>query len=353
MNLVGFTIPKQVDKNPDSMTDSFGEFVIHPLERGYGVTLGNALRRVLISSVEGVAVWGMRVEGALHELSTIPGVLEDIPEIVLNMKQLIFAADEDIELENQILQIRTEKSSEITGADIELIPGIQLINPEIHLFELQEDQEVSIDIYIRRGRGYIPYDLHMKENGSWLESAKEIGFIPIDSVFNPVQRVNVRVDNTRVGDRTDYDKLTLQLWTNGAIHPEEAITRAADVLIEHFLLFREIRRPSEQIKDNHDRDKMNEILNRSVEELELSVRSSNCLKASNIEVLADLVQKSESELLKYRNFGRKSLKEIKEAMEKYPSPQPLYLGMILEKDEKDRWIVIIEEEEEATAEEES
>jgi DNA-directed RNA polymerase subunit alpha len=192
----------------------------------------------------------------------------------------------------------------------------------------------------------------MKENGSWLESAKEIGFIPIDSVFNPVQKVNVRVDNTRVGDRTDYDKLTLQLWTNGAIHPEEAITRAADVLIEHFLLFREIRRPSEQIKDNHDRDKMNEILNRSVEELELSVRSSNCLKASNIEVLADLVQKSESELLKYRNFGRKSLKEIKEAMEKYPSPQPLYLGMILEKDEKDRWIVIIEEEEEEVAAEE-
>jgi DNA-directed RNA polymerase subunit alpha len=353
MDLVGFTIPKQVDKNPDSMTDSFGEFVIHPLERGYGVTLGNALRRVLISSVEGVAVWGMRVEGALHELSTIPGVLEDIPEIVLNMKQLIFAADEDVELENQILQIRTEKSSEITGADIELIPGIQLLNPEIHLFELQEDQEVGIDIYIRRGRGYIPYDQHMKENGSWLESAKEIGFIPIDSAFNPVQKVNVRVDNTRVGDRTDYDKLTLQLWTNGAIHPEEAITRAADVLIEHFLLFREIRRPSEQIKDNHDRDKMNEILNRSVEELELSVRSSNCLKASNIEVLADLVKKSESELLKYRNFGRKSLKEIKEAMEKYPSPQPLYLGMILEKDEKDRWIVIIEEEEEVTAEEES
>ncbi len=353
MNLMGFTIPKQVDKNPDTMTDSFGEFIIHPLERGYGVTLGNALRRVLISSVEGVAVWGMKVEGALHELSTIPGVLEDIPEIVLNMKQLIFAADEDIELENLILQIRAEKSSEITGADIELTPGIQLINPDIHLFDLQEDQEISIDIYVRKGRGYIPYDQHIKGNGSWLESAKEIGFIPIDSVFNPVQKVNVRVDNTRVGDRTDYDKLTLQIWTNGAIHPEEAITRAADLLIEHFLLFREIRRPSEQIKDNHDRDKMNEILNRSVEELELSVRSSNCLKASNIEILADLVQKSESELLKYRNFGRKSLKEIKEAMDKYPSPQPLYLGMILEKDEKERWVVIVEEEEEAAVEEES
>lgn len=353
MNLMGFTIPKQVDKNPDTMTDAFGEFIIHPLERGYGVTLGNALRRVLISSVEGVAVWGMKVEGALHELSTIPGVLEDIPEIVLNMKQLIFAADEDIELENLILQIRAEKSSEITGADIELTPGIQLINPDIHLFDLQEDQEISIDIYVRKGRGYIPYDQHIKGNGSWLESAKEIGFIPIDSVFNPVQKVNVRVDNTRVGDRTDYDKLTLQIWTNGAIHPEEAITRAADLLIEHFLLFREIRRPSEQIKDNHDRDKMNEILNRSVEELELSVRSSNCLKASNIEILADLVQKSESELLKYRNFGRKSLKEIKEAMDKYPSPQPLYLGMILEKDEKERWVVIVEEEEEAAVEEES
>lgn len=350
---MGFTIPKQVDKNPDTMTDAFGEFIIHPLERGYGVTLGNALRRVLISSVEGVAVWGMKVEGALHELSTIPGVLEDIPEIVLNMKQLIFAADEDIELENLILQIRAEKSSEITGADIELTPGIQLINPDIHLFDLQEDQEISIDIYVRKGRGYIPYDQHIKGNGSWLESAKEIGFIPIDSVFNPVQKVNVRVDNTRVGDRTDYDKLTLQIWTNGAIHPEEAITRAADLLIEHFLLFREIRRPSEQIKDNHDRDKMNEILNRSVEELELSVRSSNCLKASNIEILADLVQKSESELLKYRNFGRKSLKEIKEAMDKYPSPQPLYLGMILEKDEKERWVVIVEEEEEAAVEEES
>ena len=354
MELKGFTIPKHVDKNPETMTDTFGEFVIHPLERGYGITIGNALRRVLLSSIGGIAVWGMKVEGALHELSTIPGVIEDIPEIVLNMKGLVFAVEDNADFENQVLSLKVEKKSKVTGADIELSPGIRLINPEIHLFELEEDQEVSIEIFIRKGRGYIPYDQHLKENESWLDGAKEIGFIPIDSIFNPVQKVNVRVENTRVGDRTDYDKLTLQIWTNGAIHPEEAITHASDLLMEHFLLFREIRRPSDQFRDNHDRDKMNEILNRSVEELELSVRSSNCLKASNIEVLADLVQKSESELLKYRNFGRKSLKEIKEAMEKYPSPQPLCLGMLLEKDEKDRWVVLeveeVEEPEEAVVE---
>jgi DNA-directed RNA polymerase subunit alpha len=355
MELMGFTIPKQVDKNPDTMTDSFGEFVIHPLERGYALTLGNALRRVLLSSVSGIAVWGIKVDGALHELSTIPGVIEDIPEIVLNVKGLIFSAEEDVDLENQALTLHVKKSGDVTGADIELSPGIQLINPETYLFSLQEDGEVKITIYIRRGRGYSPYDQHLKEEGVTHEGTKEIGFIPIDSIFNPVEKVNIRVENTRVGHRTDYDKLTLDIWTNGAVHPEEAITRASDLLIEHFLLFREIRKPSEQIKDNHNRDKMNEILNRSVEELELSVRSSNCLKASNIESLADLVQKTESELLKYRNFGRKSLKEIKEAMEKYPSPSSLYLGMVLEKDEKERWIVIEpeveEEEEEIEAEE--
>jgi DNA-directed RNA polymerase subunit alpha len=349
MELEGFTIPKQVDKNPDAMTDCYGEFVVHPLERGYGITVGNALRRVLLSSVGGIAVWGMRIDGVLNELSTIPGVIEDIPEIVMNMKSLVFGADEEGEIGNVVLPLRVQKSGEITGGDIELVPGIRLINPETHLFDLQEDREVNVEIYVRRGRGYIPYDQHLKENGAWLESTQEIGFIPIDSIFSPVRKVNVRVENTRVGHRTDYDKLMLQVWTNGAIHPEEAITRAADLLIEHFLLFREIRRPSEPSKDNHDRDKMNEILNRSVEELELSVRSSNCLKASSIESLADLVQKSESELLKYRNFGRKSLKEIKEAMEKYPSPQPLYLGMVLEKDEKDRWVVIEVEEEEGEA----
>ncbi len=351
MELKGFTIPKQVDKNPETMTDTFGEFIIHPLERGYGITLGNALRRVLLSSADGIAVWGIKVEGALHELSTIPGVIEDIPEIVLNMKGLVFAVAEGDDFENQVLSLKTTKKAKVTGADIELSPGIELINPEVHLFDLEENRAINIEIYIRRGRGYVPYDQHLKENKSWLADEDEIGFIPIDSIFNPVLRVNVRVENTRVGDRTDYDKLILQIWTNGSIHPEEAITRASDLLIEHFLLFKEIRKPSDLAKDNHDRDKMNEILNRSVEELELSVRSSNCLKASNIEDLADLIQKSESELLKYRNFGRKSLKEIKEAMDKYPSPHPLRLGMILEKDEKDRWVVVEAEEEIEEAEE--
>jgi DNA-directed RNA polymerase subunit alpha len=351
MELKGFTIPKQVDKNPETMTDIFGEFIIHPLERGYGITLGNALRRILLSSVGGIAVWGIKIEGALHELSTIPGVIEDIPEIVLNVKGLVFSAEEGDDFENRVLSLKIMKKGKVTGADIELSPGIELINPEVHLFELEENRETNIEIFIRKGRGYVPYDQHLKENASRLDDTNEIGFIPIDSIFNPVLRVNVRVENTRVGDRTDYDKLILQIWTNGSIHPEEAITHASDLLIEHFLLFREIRKPSDQAKDNHDRDKMNEILNRSVEELELSVRSSNCLKASNIEDLADLIQKSESELLKYRNFGRKSLKEIKEAMDKYPSPHPLHLGMVLEKDEKDRWIVVETEEEVGEAEE--
>jgi len=351
MELEGFTIPKQVDKNPESMTDFYGEFEIHPLERGYGITVGNALRRVLLSSVGGVAVWGMRIDGVLDELSTFPGVIEDVPEIVMNMKSLVFAADEDTDVEDQVLTLKVEKAGKVTGGEIQLPPGIRLINPETHLFDLQEKRDVDVEIFIRTGRGYVPYDQHIKEAAERLEGAREIGFIPIDSIFNPVQKVNIRVENTRVGHRTDYDKLMLELWTNGSIHPEEAITHAAELLIEHFLLFREIRKPSEPSKDNHDRDKMNEILKRSVEELELSVRSSNCLKASSIETLADLVQKSESELLKYRNFGRKSLKEIKEAMEKYPCPQPLNLGMVLETDERDRWVVVEVEEEEGAGEE--
>jgi DNA-directed RNA polymerase subunit alpha len=311
IKLEGFVLPKRVEKVSDVSSDTYGEFVVQPLERGFGVTLGNAMRRILLSSIDGAAVWGVRVQGILHELSSIPGVIEDVPEIVLNMKQLVVVMDE--EAEEETLHLKVSELGSIDASRIDDNPKVTIVNPELHLFTLQDKQSVTMEIFVKRGRGYVPAAQHLTDRVS------EIGFITVDSLFSPVTKTNFIVESARVGQRTDYDKLVLQVWTNRAIKPQEAVYRAALILLKHvdyFLSFEDSKK-RRSLEEDFKASRLRELLSRSVDELELSVRSGNCLKASNIRTLGDLVQKTESEMLKFKNFGKKSLKEIEEVLSRY------------------------------------
>lgn len=320
IQLDDFVLPKRVEKISEVCTDSYGEFIVQPLERGFGVTLGNALRRILLSSIDGSAVWGVQVKGVLHELSSIPGVSEDMPDIVLNLKELVITMDEEVEEDR--LHLKVSKPGVINASQIEDNPNVKIINPDLELFTLQDDKTVEMDIFVRHGRGYVAANQHE------VEKVNEIGFITVDSLFSPVMKANFLVDAARVGQRTDYDKLVLQVWTNSAIKPEEAIYRAATILLKHvdYFLFFEEAKKGRSPEDDLKASRLRELLSRSVDELELSVRSGNCLKASNIKTLGDLVQKTESEMLKFKNFGKKSLKEIEEVLARYD----LKFGMTIE-----------------------
>jgi DNA-directed RNA polymerase subunit alpha len=317
MALDNFILPKRVEKDSDSYTETYGEFVIQPLERGFGLTLGNAMRRVLLSSLEGVAVWGVRIDGVLHEFSTIPGAVTDTAEVIMKLKRLILSMPEGVN--EATLRLTAKKRGDVTAADLEDNPHVEIHNPDLVLFTLDEEKKVSMEISVKRGRGYVPADQHQSER------LKEIGFIAIDSIFSPVVRANFSVENTRVGRRTDYDKLMLQVVTNGAVEPEIAVRQAAEILRTHFEYFLSFESPGEELdaelEEKHDR--LKELFARPVDELELSVRSGNCLKASNIRTLGDLVQKSESDMLQFRNFGKKSLSEIAELLQKHG----LHFGM--------------------------
>ncbi|WP_054697863.1 DNA-directed RNA polymerase subunit alpha [Syntrophomonas palmitatica] len=289
-----------VEKNPET---NYGRFVIEPLERGYGTTLGNSLRRVLLSSLPGAAVSSIKIEGVLHEFSTIPGVLEDTTEIILNIKKLVLKYDGT---ERKIIRIEHSGPKELTAADIEQDAEVEVLNPQLHIATLDEDAKISIEMTVERGRGYVSADQQPNKNDDI------VGLIPIDSIYTPVLRVNYTVDNTRVGKRTDYDKLTLEVWTNGSISPEEAISLSAKILIEYLRLFTEINDNFTQVeilveKEEEKRDK---ILEMSIEELELSVRASNGLKRANINTVGDLIEKTREEMSKIRNLGQKSLEEI-------------------------------------------
>jgi DNA-directed RNA polymerase subunit alpha len=311
MKLENFVLPKRVEKVSEVFTYSYGEFLVQPLERGFGVTLGNALRRILLSSIDGAAVWGVQAKSVMHEFSSIPGVTEDMPEIILNFKQLVITMDE--ESDGEVLKLNASKRGEVLASDIEDNPRVKIINPELHLFTLQGKEDVEVSIYVKRGRGYVSASQHL------LDEVKDIGFVSVDSLFNPVTKANFIVEGARVGQRTDYDKLILQVWTNGAISPEEAVYRSASILLKHvdyFLSFEEAKK-GRSPEDDFKASRLKELLSRSVDELELSVRSSNCLKASNIETLGDLVQRTEVEMLKFKNFGKKSLKEIEEVLSRY------------------------------------
>ncbi len=317
MALENFILPKRVEKEADSESTTHGEFHVQPLERGFGLTLGNALRRVLLSSLEGAAVWGVRVDGVLHEFSTIPGGVEDTAELVMNLKQLVLVMAEG--MEETTLRLSRSKRGEITAGDFEDNAQVDILNPDLHLLTLDEDRKLDMEVFVRRGRGYRAADQHEHDRKN------EIGFIPVDSMFSPVVKANFEVVNTRVGQRTDYDKLTLQVTTNGAISPEAAVSDAAGILRTHFEYFLSFDRPDRGLEGDLEekQNRLKELFARPVDELELSVRSSNCLKASNIRTLGDLVMRSEPEMLRFKNFGKKSLDEISEILQVYG----LHFGM--------------------------
>jgi len=306
--------PKKLEVDTSVLTDVYGKFTCEPLERGYGITLGNSLRRVLLSSLQGSAITSVRIDGALHEFTTIPGVVEDVTDIILNVKALLLRMD-DANVRTLIIDKQGE--GEVTAADIQAPTGVAVLRPDQHIATLSKGGRLRMEMTCAMGRGYATADQNKSEN-------MPIGVIPIDSLFSPIQKVNYRVTNARVGHRTDYDRLILETWTDGSVRPEDAVAYAAKILKEQLSIF--INR--EEIEEaampaQSEQDKLNEYLWRSVDELELSVRSANCLQNANIHYIGDLVQRTEGEMLKTKNFGRKSLKEIKEIL----ATMGLSLGM--------------------------
>lgn len=306
--------PKKLDVEAESLTDTYGKFTCEPLERGYGITLGNSLRRVLLSSLQGAAVTTVRIEGALHEFTTIEGVVEDVTDVILNVKALRLRMDD---ASTRTLIIDKQGEGPIKASDIQAPTGVTVLDPEQHIATLSREGHLKCEMTVAMGRGYATADQNKQEG-------MPLGVIPIDSLFSPVQKVNYRVTNARVGQRTDYDRLILEVWTDGSVRPDDAVAFAAKILKEQLSIF--INR--EEIEEAtpaepSEEDKLNEYLWRSVDELELSVRSANCLQNANIHYIGDLVQKTEAEMLKTKNFGRKSLKEIKEIL----AQMGLSLGM--------------------------
>lgn len=310
--------PKSIIVEEESHTESFGKFVCEPLERGFGITIGNALRRILLSSLQGAAITSVHIDEITHEFSTIPGVLEDVTNIILNLKEVKLRM---IDTEEAILSLTREGEGEVIAGDIKTDGHITILNPEQHIATLNKEGKITMEMTIRMGKGYVPAEKDKDEGSS-------IGVIPIDSVFSPIKKVNYIVTNARVGQITDYDKLTLEIWTDGSVLPEDAIAYAAKIFKEQmtpFINFEEEPEPIEE-EEEPEEEKFNENLFRPVSELELSVRSANCLKNANITLIGELVQKTEAEMLKTKNFGRKSLNEIKSIL----TDMGLSLGMKLD-----------------------
>ena len=282
--------------------DSYGKYVIEPLERGYGTTLGNSLRRVLLSSLPGTAVTSIRISGIQHEFSTIPGVKEDVTEIVLNIKRIIARLHSD---EPKTVYIEASGECEVTAGDIKADGEVEILNPELHIATLGPDASLSMELTLDHGRGYVPADKNKNPQ-------QIIGTIPVDSIYTPVLKVNYAVENTRVGNQTDFDKLTLEVWTDRTITPRDAVSLVAKILVDHFTLFTDLSdsigsRSTVVEKVETQRDK---VLEMTIEELDLSVRSFNCLKRANINTVEDLISKTQDEMIKVRNLGRKSLEEV-------------------------------------------
>ena len=285
---------------------SYGKFVVEPLERGFGTTLGNSLRRVLLSSLPGAAVTSIKVEGVLHEFSTIPGVKEDMVEIILNLKDLAIKMDQD---EPKVVTVNAQGPCVLTGADIQTDAGVEILNGEQHIATLNEDAKLYMEITIEKGRGYVPAERNKKPG-------QPIGIIPIDSIFTPIKRVNFNVEDTRVGQVTDYDKLTLEVWTDGSINADEATSLAAKIMSEHLMLFIDLTEHVNQVEImvEKEEDEKEKVLEMTIEELDLSVRSYNCLKRAGINTVEELIQKTEEDMMKVRNLGKKSLQEVKDKL---------------------------------------
>jgi DNA-directed RNA polymerase subunit alpha len=311
----GFQKPKRLVANTETLTDRYGQFTAQPFQRGFGTTIGNGLRRVLLSSIEGAAITAVRIEGVEHEFSPIPGVVEDATDIILNLKQIPFKVMSDAV---KTVRLTVDQSGEVLSSQMETDADVEVLDRNVHVATVSEGGRLSVEMRLKVGRGYVSADRNFDED-------LPLGYIPIDSVHSPVRKVNFSVEAARLGQMTDYDKLTLEVWTNGAISPPDAIGQAAKLLKDHMSIFINFEELPEAPEEPMERgiDRMNEILNRSVEELELSVRSYNCLKNASIQTIGELVQKSEAEMLRTKNFGRKSLNEIKEIL----SGMGLALGM--------------------------
>ncbi len=312
----GFQKPKRLAVDQSTLTDKYGIFWAQPFERGFGTTVGNALRRVLLSSIEGAAVTAVKMEGVLHEFQSIPGVVEDATDIILNLKQIPFKLAGDAP---KAIYLRADQPGVVTSGMIEADGDVEVLDKDVYIATVSEGGKLDMEMRLKRGRGYVSADKNFDEDLG-------IGFIPIDSVHSPVRKCNYTVEAARLGQITDYDKLTLEVWTNGSITPADSIGLAAKLLKDHmniFINFEEEIETGTSSSDDRKPEIHNENLNRSVEELELSVRSYNCLKNANIQTIGELVQKTEAEMLKTKNFGRKSLNEIKEIL----SSMGLSLGM--------------------------
>jgi DNA-directed RNA polymerase subunit alpha len=302
----GFQKPKRLVANTETLTDRYGMFAAQPFERGFGTTIGTSLRRVLLSSIEGAAITAVRIEGVAHEFSPIPGVVEDATDIILNLKQIPFKMNDDAP---RTVRLKLEQAGEVLSGQIDCDPSIEVLDRGMHVATVGEGGKLLIEMRLKVGRGYVSADRNFDED-------LPLGYIPIDSVHSPVRKVNYTVEAARLGQMTDYDKLMIEVWTNGAVAPQDAIGQAAKLLKDHMSIFVNFEEVLEAQEEPAERvaGQMSEVLNRSVEELELSVRSYNCLKNANIQTIGDLVQKTEGEMLRTKNFGRKSLNEIKEIL---------------------------------------
>ena len=294
-----------------SEDNRYGKFVCEPLERGYGTTFGNSLRRILLSSLQGAAVTSIRIDGVLHEFSTIPGVRDDVTNIILNLKSLCLKMYSD---EPKVIRLDIDGAKDVTAADITVDSDVEILNPDLHIATLNDEGSLHMEMTVERGRGYAPAEKNKRAD-------HVIGVIPIDSIFSPIMRVNYTVADTRVGNVTDYDKLTLEVWTDGSIRPEEALSRAASILIMHLKLFQNMAGMTEEEEEKEgtfiepQENDTAKVLEMTIEDLDLSVRSYNCLKRANINTVADLTAKTEEEMIKVRNLGRKSLEEVKKKLQ--------------------------------------
>lgn len=311
--------PKKVQFETESLTKYYGKFYAEPFERGFGTTLGNSLRRILLSSLQGAAITSVKIKGVLHEFSAVPGVTEDVTDIILNLKGVKLKVHGN---ESRVVRIICKGEGVVTAGSILADANVEILNPDHHIATCSKDANLEMEMVVKVGRGYVPADRNRDENDS-------VGTIPIDSIFSPMQKVNFTVTHARVGQITDYDKLTLEIWTDGSVNPDDALAFSAKILKEQLSIFINFDEESESftvIETEEETEKINENLYRTVEELELSVRSANCLKNAGIKLIGELVSRSESEMLKTQNFGRKSLNEIKDIL----GEMGLTLGMKLD-----------------------
>jgi len=304
----GFQIPKKIIFDEETLTETYGKFYAEPFERGFATTIGNSMRRVLLSSLEGAAVTAIRIPGILHEFSTIRGVKEDVTDIILNIKKIRFKLHTR---KQKTISLKIKGPKDVVASDIDTDADVEILTPDLHIATLDKDAKLEMEMTVKRGRGYVPAEGNK-------DSGQPVDIIPIDSIFSPVKKVNFVVENARVGHSTDYDRLVMEVWTDGSLRPQDAVSRCAEILQDHLSIFITTKEEEDEEEESAEtvmeKGRFNENLLKSVDELELSVRSYNCFKNANIKTIADLVQKTEHEMLKTKNFGRKSLNEIKEIL---------------------------------------